>query len=391
MIELLTAFTSEIDDVDQAVSEVCGQINVDCLRQHSIGIISCYHEFYETGVVQGIDAQFSFDVVGMNCKACMTNGAGGQLTLVFLVLTSDEVCFKTGLTAPLTKDVALSDAFGDAGKQIKPLTEQQASFMFVAGPMVPTYNGDDILREVGNVFGPIPVFGGLAIEEGQDGFFSKLYYGGVEYADRAVLVVAYGGELPVFLTEGVRKEYILNQRAVVTKSAQNIIMELNGMTACEYLASIGLMDEALASGGYSMPMLMDYQEGVHPTVRSILGLLPEGYIVCGGDMPVGTTIAFAVSGVEDILQSAEALSEEVLEVANGKAVLVFSCFGRFSTLGIEPDLEMDKLAEKFAGKISFTVVYSGGEFCPVRDADGKYENRYHNYSLAACILQGGTT
>ncbi|MDR2738996.1 MAG: hypothetical protein LBB68_04085 [Treponema sp.] len=65
MIKVLNACTAEIDDVDLAVSEILEQLDVPGnLRNNSIGIIACYYEFIETGVVAEICKRLPFDVVG---------------------------------------------------------------------------------------------------------------------------------------------------------------------------------------------------------------------------------------------------------------------------------------------------------------------------------------
>ena len=46
MIRLITASTSEIDNVDAAVNEIRTQIELENgLLTHSVGIVACYYEF----------------------------------------------------------------------------------------------------------------------------------------------------------------------------------------------------------------------------------------------------------------------------------------------------------------------------------------------------------
>ena len=52
MIKMFSAFTEEIDDVDAAISEILSQLDLEhSLMQNSIGILHCYHEFIDSGVV----------------------------------------------------------------------------------------------------------------------------------------------------------------------------------------------------------------------------------------------------------------------------------------------------------------------------------------------------
>lgn len=55
MIKSFTAFTDEIDDAGQAVAEITQQLEeAGALLKNTFGIISCYAEFVESGVVSAL-------------------------------------------------------------------------------------------------------------------------------------------------------------------------------------------------------------------------------------------------------------------------------------------------------------------------------------------------
>ena len=57
MITTLTAFTHEIDDAAEATAEILAQLDLEHnLKQNSVGILTCYSEFVESGVVQNLCA-----------------------------------------------------------------------------------------------------------------------------------------------------------------------------------------------------------------------------------------------------------------------------------------------------------------------------------------------
>ena len=65
MIKALTAYTSEVDDVEAAVSEILEQLKPGFgLLKNSIGILACYADFVSSGAVRKICAALPFDVVG---------------------------------------------------------------------------------------------------------------------------------------------------------------------------------------------------------------------------------------------------------------------------------------------------------------------------------------
>ena len=66
MIKNIHAHTFEIDNLDIAVTEILEQLNMkENLLSNSIGIMSCYYEFIESGVVAAICDALPFDVIGM--------------------------------------------------------------------------------------------------------------------------------------------------------------------------------------------------------------------------------------------------------------------------------------------------------------------------------------
>jgi hypothetical protein len=66
-------------------------------------------------------------------------------------------------------------------------------------------------------------------------------------------------------------------------------------------------------------------------------------------------------------------------------MLIFSCIGRYFAQGFNTTAEMDK-AREILGESPFSLVYSGGELCPVYGKDGSLTNRSHNDTMVICIV-----
>jgi hypothetical protein len=54
--------------------------------------------------------------------------------------------------------------------------------------------------------------------------------------------------------------------------------------------------------------------------------------------------------------------------------------------GTEPLREAELIAEKLSGASPFMLAYSGGEICPTSHSENRVTNRFHNYSIIACVL-----
>ena len=75
MIKAFTAVTSEIDDPKAAVEEILAGLSIDKnLKKHSMGIISCFSEYEDTGVLEAICGALPFDCIGSTTCLC----AAGQ-------------------------------------------------------------------------------------------------------------------------------------------------------------------------------------------------------------------------------------------------------------------------------------------------------------------------
>jgi small ligand-binding sensory domain FIST len=135
----------------------------------------------------------------------------------------------------------------------------------------------------------------------------------------------------------------------------------------------------------SYPFILDYNDGTQPVIRVMFAVTPDGSAVCGGKMPLGATLTVGTIDGDEVLASSTAILKQVAKVAEGKTVLIFSCIGRFFSLGYENGREMERVREVLE-KVPFYLCYSGGELCPVYGRDGTLTNRSHNDTMAICVL-----
>lgn len=70
MIKVYTASTQEIDTVADAVAQVMAQLasQGEWLAQ-GVGIITCYPEFIDSGVVAALSEALPFEVIGVTTRA----------------------------------------------------------------------------------------------------------------------------------------------------------------------------------------------------------------------------------------------------------------------------------------------------------------------------------
>jgi hypothetical protein len=386
MIRTLFAHTSEIDDVQAAVAEITAQLDVEHkLLKNSVGLISCYVEFIDSGVVAALAGTLPFPIAGVTTIAAASNGEQGEMLLFLTILTADDVEFVLGITDSISgeDEAPLRAAWEKTGAR----RADKASLMLSFCPLLFNVSGDFFVDAWSAITGNVPNFGCLAVDHNRDYHESQTILNGEAYKDRYVFVLLYGNVEPRFFIGGIQEEKAFHEKGVVTASRGNQLQAVNGISVADYLSGLGLTrdEEGNIKGINSYPFILDYNDGTQPIIRVMFAVTPDGSAVCGGKIPVGATLTVGTIDGDEVLVSSAAALDQAVKAAEGKNVLIFSCIGRFFSLGYESAREMEKTQEVLK-KIPFHLCYSAGELCPVYGKDGALTNRSHNDTMVICVL-----
>ncbi|MDR1117169.1 MAG: hypothetical protein LBL09_02855 [Oscillospiraceae bacterium] len=209
MIKMLTACTAEIDDADEALDEILKQIDLNNLLKNSVGILTCYYEFIENGVVRALCDRMPFDVIGGTTAASSSCGKQDMYLLSFTVLTSDDVSFSTAFSAPLQNEnceESLTGAYRDACARLP----GEASFIFSIFPFVPTLSAAAILKDFDRVCGGTPIFGGVASDVSMSLDHSQTICNGETAAYSLAMILMHGPVKPQFFMTALPERNIRN-------------------------------------------------------------------------------------------------------------------------------------------------------------------------------------
>ncbi len=382
MIKAQTAYTREIDDAELAVSELLAQLNLTNLQKNSIGILTCYAEYIDSGVVAALCDKLPFDVVGCTSMGCGTNGACGHLDLTLMVLTSDDVEFSAVVSSSLASEqIAPVQALVDSS--LAELTTPPV-FMLAFMPLLYNVGGEVFLSALDNALN-LPVFGTLAVDHTTDYSASRTIFNGNAYADCMVSVVFAGAVQPRFMIASLAIDKAMKQQAIITDSDNNLLKQVNGQPVIEYMTSLGLTRDGQIEGPSTIPFIVDLNDGTKPMVRAIFAQTPEGYAVCGASMPVNATLSIGSIDYTEVMDTTRMVLDEAVAAAPFDALLSFSCIGRNYALGVKTEDELS-LFEKSLTDTPFQITYSGGEVCPLADSEGNLRNRFHNDTIIVCAL-----
>ncbi|MDR1429443.1 MAG: FIST C-terminal domain-containing protein [Spirochaetaceae bacterium] len=387
MIRAVTVSTESIDDIEGAVKELKTQLDAaQPLLRNSVGIIACHYEFVLSGVVKAVQEAFPFDMVGAISSAQAVSGGEGTLLLTLMVLTSDDVSFKTVRTASLREESGkrIAEAYRSAAGE----REEKPSLVFAFAPFMVENSGDEYISVITGASGGVPCFGTLAVDDTTDFRECYMLYRGEHYRDSLAMVLVYGNIQPRFYLAAISRNKILDRSAIVTSSDGHILKELNGRPVAEYFASIGMTKASETSYALtSLPFMLDYNDGTPMVSRVFIGLDEHKNAICAGAMPEGSTLYIGVFDKGDVLLTTGKTIDAALEENDKPSfLLAYSCVSRSMSLGSDIFAEVELLKKKSGQKAPFLLAYSGGEMCPTLIRSETAVNRFHNNTFILCVV-----
>lgn len=381
MIKSFIASTREIDDAQAAVADILTAIDPERnLLKNSLGVISCFSDFTETGVLKAICDALPFDCIGATTCLCAAGHEIDQIILTVTVLTSDDCSFSTALI-PVADEYERS--IDSAMKDLLNRSDEKPVLLLGYFPLITALSGDMLLTAIDKATGGVPVFGTIAVDHTMDYSAATTIYNGESFREAVVMGAVYGAPKISFGIASLNEKKIRKQKAIITESNGNILIGVNGKPALEYLEDIGLTKAELSVGVGIVPLVIDHKDGTKPIARGVFGVTPDGYAICGGAMPVNATLALGRIDKEDVLQTTKDAFTALTE--KDGVVLSYSCVARYFVLGADNTAEA-KIMKETSEDTNYLFASSGGEICPLQDAKGKLKNCFHNYTIVFCKL-----
>ncbi len=384
MIQMYTARTSEIDEIDEAIEEIKSQINFSALKKYSGGLIFCHIDFIDSGMLTALCEALPFDVIGMTSMASENEHGYGLYDLTLTVLTSDEVTFSVGMTQGINRD-NYKDEIDTLYRRMRNGASCDPAMIFTFMPYIRDVAGYEVVAAADESCHGIPMWGSITNNIDFNYETVQTICNG-EYLPAGFAMMFVNGPIePKFIVSSIPEQNISNNRAIITKSHGSILSEINDLPVLEYLARAGIVINK--ENITATPLMVYYDESEAPVALGFYTLFEDGTVLTGGEMPVGTSIAVGSINAEGILESAQAALKTVLNCQDRQATLLLPCVTRYIMLAPDQESELRLIAETLAnGEEPFMMGYSGGEICPMLDSDGKYSNRFHNYTFCACVL-----
>ncbi len=384
MIKMYTARTAEIDEINEAVSEIKSQINFKALKKNSGGIIFCHIDFVESGMVEALCKELPFNVIGMTSMAGADEHGYGLYDLTLTVLTSDEVSFEVGMTNSINNNNYKAE-INQLYKQVRGKVNTDPEMIVTFMPYMREVSGYEVVEAMDESCGGIPIWGSITNNIDFNYEMVQTICNGKYLSNGVAMMLLNGPVDPKFIVSSIPERNIANNRAIITRSEGAILYEVNDMPILEYLAKIGLI--ITKENITTTPLMVYYSENEDPVALGFYTLFEDGSVLTGGSMPVGTSFAVGSIDAQGIFESAEDGLKEIVNIKDRQATLLLPCVTRYIMLSPNQESELRLIEEKLVKTGNpFMMGYSGGEICPMLGADGKLHNRFHNYTFCAVVL-----
>lgn len=386
MIRSYSLHTSEIDDPQLAADEILSQLEAVSLCRHSVGLLVCHYDYMASGVLEAVRASLPFDLIGITTFYQTGTAAEGIFELTITVMTSDDIRFAiagSGSISETNAQQCVHDTYNHAYAVHAQTPALVLSFLSMRSPI----NGDAYLRALDDCSGGVLSFGAVSSgnDDTSDGCF-VVYPGGITSTGFAMLLLIGDVEMQTYFANN-KLDKLLGMTATVTQAQGGTVRELNGQPALSYVRknNINLEGEDY-QGIITIPFLYKLPTDQRMIGRTLCGYSEQDGLSFLGEIPEGALLRTGTITIDDILETSNGLVDEALETSRNAGVFfIFSCVGRYITLGLDPTLEMESIKKRMAGGIPYVACYVGGEICPAGDPPAQ-RNQYHNASIIICAL-----
>jgi hypothetical protein len=381
---MVTAYTEEVE-IDDGVAEILNQITPGSLKKNSVGLITCHPDFTNSGFIGELCKKLPFDVIGMTTIASANRHGQGMFALSLAILTSDDVVFETAMASSLDAGNCHNKVKEVYSETLKKLPGRPAMILTFF-PFMQEISGTQMHKYFDEICGGIPFWGSLASSPDAHTGHWFVFRNGDTDKDGLVMLLMHGQVNPEFIVISLLYDNIRKTRGRITSSDGCHLREIDGVSPVKYLEKLGII--LRNDVPFAMPLMVYYEGSSEPVALGIYAVNDDGSCMCGGEMPAGASIAIGEITAEATLASTAECMERIKKTGKRGGALLLSCVTRYIMLTPDHEREMSLVSEKMenGNLMPFFMGYSGGEICPVKDRIGEAQNRFHNFTFAACVF-----
>ncbi len=389
----LHAFTEEIDDLDEAIEELRAQIDASQLLKNTCAIIHCSSDLDVHELREKLANAFNFPFVGCTAMGMLSSEGFSQDSIVMLVLTADDCTFELGMTDEILNNDDMN-LISEKYTELASKNETSPGMIFAYAPLWHNLVNDSVVRILDNMSDGVPIFGGIASDSGWTLTDNYIFDNNNVSQTAVSMILVHGNIKPVFTIEHSTTG-LTNSHKIVTKSADNVVYELNNESILNYLEKIGINNpnsgvllDYLATPFISTLTTSDDDE---IDVLRALAEINHEEESCRflGSIDEGSELNMVLISKKDIEGSVKKAFDDIFEMIekekdyNYSTILCSSCAARYTLIISDKNTEGKAYADRLPDGINVQGFYSYGEYCPAKGKKhGKLYNILSNETLA---------
>jgi len=250
------------------------------------------------------------------------------------ITISISVFEKTVVKSKFYKDEELDDdSFID--KVFNNLVVQNTKVLIIFSDGLKS-NGEEIIKKISSKNQDIIIAGGRA---GDNNIFNKTFvFSDDDYSQNGFVAASLSSDILNPHNDYILYWNTIGQDMVVTNSQDNILNEINHKKVIDiYKHYLGDdVANTLPNSGIEFPLI--FQKDSVQIARAPVAVLPNGSLLFGGNIPVGTKVKFGFGNVEAI-KDKSFKSFESIKKHPAEAIFIYSCSARKAL--VQKDLEVE--------------------------------------------------
>ena len=394
-----TAISYELDDIEMATKELVTQIKSKLtFNKNTVAILHGQPEMEIGELSKAIGEELGCQVIGGTTAAgaVITNEGFHELAVVLHAITSDDCLFAAAISNSMETEPQkeIQETYQKAYENLKaqdPAAEPK--LIVCVTSIVQSYSSDNGLEELSNVCGGLPIFGYVAADD-FDFCKQQVFLDGETGGDRLALLLIAGNINPLFQVENLAGKQTLEKR-LVTKAYDNIICEIDGKPAFEYIKDFPFIDD-------DTKVLFNYQffvemknaagdDGI-PVSRALNTYNKEtGEVMCFANVPQDSYIGLRYCDGRDVALTSEMALKEFIKKMKStdggySTVLIATCSLRNMFLADLKDTEGNLVKDLIPPELTVSGLYAFGEIAPTSTKGNKAVNRFHNATFTICAF-----
>jgi hypothetical protein len=396
------AISYELDDMAAATKELADRIKDKLtLSKNTFAILHGQPEMEIGELSAAISRELGCCVIGGTTAAgaMITNEGYHELAVALHVMTDDDCLFGAAISDSMAEapKKQVAETFKAAYRDLKRQDPSaEPSLVICVLSILQNYSSDDIVNELSDIAEGLPVFGYNAADDFE---FCKqqVFLNGETGGDRMAILLISGNLNPIFQVANLAGKKTLDKR-FVTKSHDNIICEIDGKPAYEYLKEFPFIDDqtkVLFNYQFFVEMKnADDNDGI-PVSRALHTYNKEtGEVMSFANIPQGSYIGLLYCDGEDVAVTTEAALKGFMDKLNEarnsgyeySTVIIATCSLRNMFLADQKEMEGNLVRKLLPHNLAVSGIYAFGEIAPTSILNNRAVNRFHNATFTMCAF-----